>query len=253
MVDGEASTLLRRIGLSEMDPALAVLALGQALDHDESHLVIADIDWATFVPVYTLARTRPLLRALPEAHDNDVVPADQSHEDDTGQLAVRLAELAAPEQRRVLLDMVRTHAADVLGHDGASAIEAGRAFKDLGFDSVSAVDMRNRLSNATGLRLPATVVFDYATSDALTEHLRAVLCEDGGETVPLMAELDRLAARVSVMPPEEIERTRITARLQALMSTLHETLAGGPSVTDQLTAASAEDLFDLIDNELGAA
>ncbi len=253
MVDDEAGTLLRRIGLSEMDPALAVLALGQALDHDESHLVIADIDWATFVPVYTLARARPLLGALPEARDNDVVPADQSDEDDTGQLAARLAELAAPEQRRVLLDMVRTHAADVLGHDGASAIEAGRAFKDLGFDSVGAVDMRNRLSNATGLRLPATVVFDYATSDALADHLRAVLCDDGGETVPLMAELDRLAARVSAMPPEEIERTRITARLQALMSTLHETLAGGPSVTDQLTAASAEDLFDLIDNELGAA
>jgi hypothetical protein len=249
MVDAEASAMLRRLGLSEMDPALAVRALGQALDHDESHLVVADIDWSAFVPVYTLHRDRPLLRALPEARVADA--PDESESEKDGQLTAELAAATEPEQRRLLLDLVRAHAADVLGHDGAHAVEAGRAFKELGFDSVSAVDLRNRLATATGLRLPATAVFDHATPTALADHLRSLLCEE--ETAPLTAELDRLEARVAALPREEIERTRITARLQALMSTLHATLAGGSPATDQLTSASAEDLFALIDNELGAA
>jgi len=257
MVGEAASASLSRLGLSAMDPDLAVEVLGQALAHDESHLVVTDIDWTLFAPVYTLARPRPLLRGLPEVAAILTGPvAGEPAEDAAGGqgLAAKLAELPTVEQQRLLLDLVRTNAAVVLGHDGAAAIEPGLAFKELGFDSVTAVDLRNRLGSASGLRLPATAVFDYANPRALAEHLRSALGLDGGEAVlPLEAELDRLEARVAGLSREDIERTRITARLQALVSTVTGSLgaADTAAVADQLEAATTDDLFDLIDNEFG--
>ncbi|WP_415830049.1 type I polyketide synthase [Kibdelosporangium persicum] len=248
MVDVEASARLRRIGLADMDPDLLVRLLGQAVGGDEGHLVVADIDWPTFVPVYTLARHRPLLRDLPE------VRVEPQSTVDEGDLAGRLAEMAEGEQRRVLLDLVRTHVAVVLGHDGASAVEPGRAFKEAGFDSVTAVDLRNRLGAACGLKLAATVVFDHVNPKALADHLWTRLCQ--AETaVPVSVELDRLEARIGGLSREEIDGARVTARLQALIGKLTETLGGGNgggAVADRLMAATADDLFDLIDNELGA-
>ncbi|KAB7838883.1 beta-ketoacyl reductase, partial [Streptomyces mobaraensis] len=83
----------------------------------------------------------------------------------------RLGKLDTVERERALLDLVRTHVAEVLHHDGASAIDGRRAFTEIGFDSLSAVELRNRLNKATALRLPATLVFDYPTPAALAEHL----------------------------------------------------------------------------------
>ncbi|WP_420877666.1 SDR family NAD(P)-dependent oxidoreductase, partial [Streptomyces mobaraensis] len=83
----------------------------------------------------------------------------------------RLGKLDTVERERALLDLVRTHVAEVLHHDGASAIDGRRAFTEIGFDSLSAVELRNRLNKATALRLPATLVFDYPTPATLAEHL----------------------------------------------------------------------------------
>ncbi|SEO46466.1 Acyl transferase domain-containing protein [Amycolatopsis saalfeldensis] len=246
MVDTEASDLLRRMGLAEMDPRLAVEVLGQALDHDESQLVVADIDWTAFAPVYQLARPRPLLRGLPEAADD----TGESSPEPTGDLKGQLASLTPAEQQRTLLELVRGQVAVVAGYDAGSAVEPARAFKELGFDSVTAVDLRNRLGASTGLKLPATVAFDHVNSHALAEHLWTQLCEGVAE-VPLEVELDRLESVAAGLDAAEIDRSRIVARLQAMVTTLHQTIAGGTAGA-ALEAATTDELFALIDNELGA-
>ncbi|WP_302852049.1 type I polyketide synthase, partial [Streptomyces sp. CNQ085] len=100
-------------------------------------------------------------------------------------LARRLLTLPGDEQHRLLLDLVQSAVAAVLGHTGTSAIEPARAFKDLGFDSLSAVDLRNRLKTVTGLQLPATLVFDHPSPLALTTHLRTELL--GAANLPATA------------------------------------------------------------------
>ncbi|MEJ8641984.1 phosphopantetheine-binding protein [Streptomyces sp. MS1.HAVA.3] len=257
MVDETVDAQLRRMGLATMDPDVAIGALQKALDHGESHLVVADIDWSAFAPVYALARPRPLLAELPEAAlalGGDAADTGAPDDGAGSPLAGRLAEVTPAERERLLLDLVRTQVAAVLGHDGPSDVDPGRAFKALGFDSVGAVDLRNRLNAATGLRLPATAVFDYATPRALAEHLGHRLGggQDlgAGSAVPVLSVLERLEALVAGLSREEIESTRMTSRLQGLVGGLHQTLAG-TAVPERLEGATAEDVFALIDQEWG--
>ena len=101
----------------------------------------------------------------------DLVRVPGRRRQDGGSLAAQLASVSESERQGVCLDLVRTHVATVLGHSSAAEIEPDRAFRELGFDSLGAVELRNRLSTASGLRLPATVVFDYPTANALGDFL----------------------------------------------------------------------------------
>jgi acyl transferase domain-containing protein/acyl carrier protein len=161
---------LTRDGMPAMPPESAISALRHALDHDDTRLIVSDIDWDRLVPVYTALRPSVILRDLPEAAAHtDRVP------DGSDGLVQRLAGMTDAERDTTLGELVRVAAAAVLGYDDDSAIELHRVFKDIGFDSLTAVDLRNRLSEATGLALSVTLVFDYPTPAALAGHLRTEL------------------------------------------------------------------------------
>ncbi|MFJ2805918.1 type I polyketide synthase [Kitasatospora sp. NPDC087271] len=172
---------MRRSGLAPMDPERAVAALRRALLADASGLTVADVDWSTLAPVLTAARPSALIADLPEVRRavHPGVATTSTDSPPTDQLRGRSAD----EQERVLLELVRTEAAAVLGHASTATVDAARAFRDLGFDSLTAVELRNRLTAATGLRLPATLLFDQPTPTAVAAHLRAELAGTAaGET-----------------------------------------------------------------------
>ncbi|GGR76760.1 hypothetical protein GCM10010269_14950 [Streptomyces humidus] len=184
LATGDLERQLLQRGIPFMDPRLAVAGLQRALDDDETVVVVADVDWARFVPVFTSVRPSPLIASLPDVRALAAAeePAADDPADGASGLRRSLAGLPEPEVRRTLLELVRTHASAVLGHDSVDAVLPDRAFRELGFDSLIAVEMRNRLNTATGLRLRATVVFDYSTAALLAEHLRTELL--GGAPPP---------------------------------------------------------------------
>ncbi|MER6778678.1 MULTISPECIES: type I polyketide synthase [unclassified Streptomyces] len=254
MVDAELGAMMRRIGAPAMRPSIAVGALRQVIEHDESHLVVAEFDWERFVPTYTLARPRPLLNALPEVRDILAGAAEGAAAGGGSALVASLAAKPEAEQTRALLDLVRGKVAALLGYDSPAELEPTRAFEDLGFDSVAAVELRARLSEATGANLPSTMVFDYATPAALAAFLRTELFQDGDAgPADVLTELDRFEELAASLDIEQIRSSRITSRLQALVGRLTDLQGTGEMVRDQLESASADDVFAFIDRELGLA
>ncbi|MFE3020926.1 type I polyketide synthase [Streptomyces sp. NPDC059256] len=180
--DGGAEEYLRLSGLPSLSPDLAVSALQLAMDRDETAVVVADVDWERFAPSFTIGRPSPLLADLPEARaalDGDGANSGGSTVAQPGRDAVelvqKLSDLSVQDRHDLLLEIVQREAAAVLGYAHTDAIEPERAFRELGFDSLTAVELRNRLGTATGLKLPTTMVFDHPTPDALTDHLRSEL------------------------------------------------------------------------------
>ncbi|MGW4502587.1 type I polyketide synthase, partial [Micromonospora sp. NPDC004336] len=175
MASGEGQELLARRGLSPMSPAQAVYAMRSAVGRDVPSVTVADVDWSLFTPAFAAARPRPLLDDIAEARDALRVVDAAAEDAAGGGLRQHLLTLPRAEQDRHLTDLVRTHTAAVLGHSGTDLVKANRAFKELGFDSLTAVELRNRLNAATGLTLPTTLVFDYPNPAALADHLSAAL------------------------------------------------------------------------------
>ncbi|MFD5922691.1 type I polyketide synthase, partial [Kitasatospora sp. NPDC127035] len=175
--DGAEQQLLRH-GLASLPPVQAVALLGQALDHGESHLVVADVDW----PVLFRDRPHPLVAELVPRAAAAAAPAAAGGSD----VLARLGALPAAERRRSLLGVVRAEAAVVQRHRSADAVDPAKAFGQQGFDSLTAVEFRNRLGALTGRRLPATVVFDHPTPAALSDWLAEELwgAEGGSGTAP---------------------------------------------------------------------
>ncbi|MET8204267.1 type I polyketide synthase [Micromonospora taraxaci] len=248
-LDATDHARMARGGMAPLTAEQGLALLDAALRHDEAILVPANID--TGILRGQGGAVAPLLRGLVRAPARRAAAAATETGDDLGR---RLAGLGAADQQRILLDLVRGHATVVLGRPASEPIEATRAFKELGFDSLTAVELRNRLNGATALRLPATLVFDYPNAQALAEHLGKELTtgsEPDGNAVHVA--FDRLTGAISALDAEALAGTGIASRLRELLAAV-EPASAVPTVTTSddadLDDASAEDIFDLIDNEL---
>ncbi|MBP8539202.1 SDR family NAD(P)-dependent oxidoreductase, partial [Streptomyces sp. MK37H] len=272
MAERDAVTELRlRHGVPLLPPESALLALEAALADDETALVIADIDWDRFAHAYTAARPSHLLDEIPEARralgavEGAGAGAPGGGVGTGGTVAAlrdRLADAKPEERERRLLEAVRGQVAAVLGHDSAEAVGTRRPFLELGLDSVTAVELRNRLGSVTGLRLPATVIFDFPTVAELVGYLYAQLFTgiddgpDGGATGDGTAELDGLERLLVSLPSDAPARSEIADRLRRLLRSAVDALetvdtAEEPVTSDDLEAATNDELFDYIEKEFG--
>ncbi|MBA0051258.1 SDR family NAD(P)-dependent oxidoreductase [Streptomyces sp. AJS327] len=170
----EAAGQLRLRGISVMDPDRAVLALRQALADEEPTITVADVDWKRFTPLFTGARPSPFLSDLPDAA-HELVEPDEQPTGISGDMSQRVASLPEADGTQLLLDLVRSEAAAVLGHTNPDEIDQNRDFRGLGFDSLTSIQLRDRLTTATGSALPATLAFDHPTPAALASQLRVTL------------------------------------------------------------------------------
>ncbi|MET9404124.1 phosphopantetheine-binding protein [Kitasatospora sp. NPDC002965] len=174
--------------------------------------------------------------------------------DPAGDLALRLAPLDRAERHRVLVELVGAHAAAALGHASAAAVRPDRPFAELGFDSMLAVRFRNRLSAVTGVPLPPTAVFDHPSPAALAELLESVLRPPSRG--PAEAELDLLEKALASLDPAGPDGREIGSRLRELLRGWGERAGRGPAEAEPpvtLAAATADELFDLLDNDFGMA
>ncbi|MCX5401644.1 type I polyketide synthase [Streptomyces sp. NBC_00102] len=189
----------------------------------------------------------------------------QNGEQEQARRESRFAALSPAARAKALLDLVVRQTAEVLGHEDAGEIGADHAFKGLGLESLTAVDLRNRLAAAIGVRLPATLVFDHPTPAAVAAHLATLLPEapspaadpvaDGGSTAGGGSAADALALLEEAVPgagPLDPSGADILARLRALVARW-DTARPAPDQEDaeeiDLDEATDEELFELMDSE----
>ncbi|WP_217712316.1 type I polyketide synthase [Streptomyces sp. NA02950] len=246
---------MERTGIGAISGDLGLELFDQALDSEAALLAPVRLDPAALRSQARSGMLPALLRGLVRA------PARRA--DNARSLERRLAGVPEADREQVVLDLVRAQVASVLGHASPTAIDPERTFKELGFDSLAAVEVRNRLSQVAGIRLPATLVFDHPTP---IEAARLILAEVGGTTTaqrpsPLDEELQRLEAVLITLSEQEQQLAGAEPRLRSLSNRLRTLLSAtgsGQDTTDNsleedLDFVSDSEMFDLIDKELGSA
>ncbi|MFI2478661.1 SDR family NAD(P)-dependent oxidoreductase, partial [Nocardia xishanensis] len=236
---------MRRNGFVAMSPDEGLSLFDAVVRSNRTAVMAARLD-ASALPV--AAQTFPLLRSLAPATRTAKRPVSAG-------LRERVHGLDTTRRREVILDVVRTQIAEVLGHEGPAAIAPERQFQELGFDSLSAVEVRNRLRTASGLPLSATLVFDYPTPMALAVHLAEQLepatAESPDERV--FSSLASLEDAVLRAPTTGQTADRVIGRLEAILSRFRT--SGGADGTEvdreQMNNASAEELLEILRTQFG--
>ncbi|MCT2281261.1 type I polyketide synthase, partial [Micromonospora chalcea] len=226
----------------------------EALRFAEPVVVPVDLDLA-LIGRHGPAAVPPVLRSLVRPAATGAARAAERNPAEA--LRETLAATAEADRDQVLSDLVRTHAAAVLGYASIRSIDAERGFVELGFDSLTAVEFRNRLNAATGLRLPSTLIYDRPTTAALVEYLRgALLAERSTSALTVLGELNKLEHAMRAVSTGDTDRAAVGVRLRELLSLWTYTEAGADSAADEgtsLESASAEEIFSLLDEEFGSA
>ena len=188
----------------------------------------------------------PLLRGLVKGHGVRPFAASTTA---SSSLAHRLGALSPQDRARALLDLVRAEAATVLGLASPSTLAADRPLKELGLDSLMALELRNRLAAAAGVRLHATLLFDYPTPRALVDLLATRLFEHAPTPLPpFLTVLDQLESSLPVAAGDDAARTTLAMRLRSLLSRLDESVRDSkPVIPHRFESANDEELFSFFD------
>ncbi|MFE7798660.1 SDR family NAD(P)-dependent oxidoreductase [Nocardia sp. NPDC057440] len=251
LTDADAARTMRA-GFTALSDEQALAAWDSVLETGPGHAVITGVDTTAIRAKADAGLLPPLLRELvPPAATR---PAATSMV--VSGLRQRLAGLDADRQRKVVLDTVREHVTAVLGRDAVSVLDADLStFQDLGFDSLGAVELRNRVKADTGLALAATVVFDYPTPAALAEYLREQLSDRTGEKPArsIDAVFEDLESALATGNRGEEEKAEIVARLQSIATSWAARIdIGGVHRDDDVANADEAELFAILDSELEA-
>jgi polyketide synthase 7 len=250
---------MSRIGLAPISTEQALRLFDTAMLTDRPVLVATRLD-RTALAEHSSALP-PLLSQLVTHRTRRVIDETDTTAASMSSLVTRLHGLSAEQRHSELVNLVRGSAATVLGRVNATDVNAGSVFQDLGFDSLTAVELRNRLKTATGLSLSPTLIFDYPTPIVLAEHLdsRLGIVTTGADQQNLMARFNNVTRELQTLlnqpdwKPED--RAHLATRIQTLLATVGARLdpfdARDPDDED-LHAATESQLFAILDEELGS-
>ncbi|MYS84068.1 type I polyketide synthase [Embleya scabrispora] len=241
---------LARLGVTLSSSEQGVALLDAALGLDEALLVPVALD---LTMVRAQAEVPAILRRLAGRGVTPRAPRSlRPAPADSGALPARLAGLPEDDRYEILLDLVCTRMADVLQYAPGRSIDPDRAFSDLGVDSVSAVEFRNRLGAETGLRLAQTLVFDHPTAAAVTRELiRLLAARTSTPTGSVLSELDRVDSALTMSSVTGPDGDRIADRIEGLLVKLRAFRDSAARSEERLdvTAATDEELFQFLDGK----
>jgi acyl transferase domain-containing protein/NAD(P)-dependent dehydrogenase (short-subunit alcohol dehydrogenase family)/acyl carrier protein len=244
-LDEVALERIKRLGLDPLSPEESLALFDKALLTTEANVVPVRVDTRALqartdgVPAMLRGLVRTPARRTAAASGPVAVEVSLAHQ---------LADLSESDRGRALVDLVRTQVAAVLGHDSSDAIDPARAFSEVGFDSLAAVELRNRLNAATGLRLTATLIFDYPTPNALAKHIGTKVAGVDAGPAP------KRPAAVAVSTDEPIAIVGMSCRYPGGVTSpeeLWELVANGVDGVAEFPADRGWDIEDLYDPEPG--